>query len=116
MKKEYPQKGIKRMFITEACLLDLSCLLTSSKQALLLLSHVPNPAGCSIAGKKKKRGYIIYAPWNVVFASFKVHWKPFHATEVRLVLVCSSPGLLFFSVSDAGVMLALFQLHNPSLT
>lgn len=56
MRKEYPQKGIKRMFITEACLLDLSCLLTSSKQALLLLSHVPNPAGCSIAGKKKKEG------------------------------------------------------------
>lgn len=51
MGKEYPQKAVKRIFTPEASLLDLSCLLTSSKQALLLLAHVCNPRECSIAKK-----------------------------------------------------------------
>lgn len=47
--KEHPLKDLKRIFTPKVSLQDLIWLLISNKQALLLLTHVHNLRGCSIA-------------------------------------------------------------------
>lgn len=114
----YPE-GSKEDVQSRSLYLDLSCLLTSSKEELSLLAHVHNPRECSRGKKKPKQPkekpqyitFIHLEMWYLLPLK-KVHYKP---TEVRLPLICTRPGH-FLAVLNTGVMFALLQSDSSSLT